>query len=255
MIWRRFDWNSWFIIVASAVTVSVVVPCFVVPCFVVPFFVVRLDVARRRPRAARRSSIAGVVAAMGALLLAPTMWTLGSLRAGVSGPLPFAQPERNTVSSSTGNQITPNGGFQFPSISVPSLTAYLREHRAGERWDLAVQSAGPAEELIISSGESVMAIGGFVGSDPIETAGRLRQRVRDGELRYFLLATRVGGGLIPGLFGLGDTTAWVGDRCPVVSTDVWEHGAVEDTAKPGTQAFPGGPTAAAFQLYDCKGFS
>ena len=243
-IWRRFDWNRW-VSVFAAIAVATVITIIVVAW---------LNAVRTRTVPSRRRAITGIFAVVAALLIAPIVWTVGSLRSGVNGPLPFAQPVRNRVSASTGNQITPNGGFQFPSISVASLVAYLEPHRAGERWDLAVQSAGPAEELIITSGQSVMAIGGFVGSDPIATADQLRAFVRNGELRYFLLSTGSGGGLIPGLLGLADNTTWVADGCRVVSSDVWEHGASQDTARPGTQAFPGGPTAAAFQLYDCRGF-
>jgi hypothetical protein len=187
-----------------------------------------------------------------ALLLPPVVWTQGSLAAGVNATLPFAQPVHAGREDTTANQITPNGGFQFPSLSVPALERYLREHATGERWLLAVQSAGPAEELIIPSGLSVMAIGGFVGADPIQSAADLQQRVRNGEVRYFLLSVTPAG-VIPDLFGDTDVISWIPRRCAAVPSQVWERGAMEDTAEPGTQAFPGGPTAADFQLFDCAG--
>ena len=58
---------------------------------------------------------------------------------------------------------------------------------------------------------------------------------------------------MPGLSRGADSLAWVTRVCVTVPVAEWEGGAGEDTARPGTQAFPGGPTAAAFQLYDCKG--
>ena len=213
LIWRRFDWRTWFIVAFISVLGAVIVGAIVIA--------IRVWVrGAARRQVDRRTAIGLTIASVFAALLAPAMWTQGSL--------------------------------QFPSISVPSLVSYLRDHNHGERWDVAVESACPAEELIISSGEPVMAIGGFIGSDPIEPVGRLQQRVRDGEVRYFLMSAEPGG-LIPALLGNVDSIAWIDQRCRVVPSDVWEHDSTEDTAKPGTRAFPGGPVASAFKLYDCTG--
>jgi 4-amino-4-deoxy-L-arabinose transferase-like glycosyltransferase len=241
-IWRRFDWRTWFIVVAAV---------FVAGCTVLAFVALVL-VRRRRMDLGRRRSVALAATSAVAMMLAPAMWTQGSLQAGVSGAVPFAHPLAAGIVARTGNEITPNGGFQFPSISVPSLVAYLRGHRHGTRWAVAVQSAAPAEEIIIPSGEPVMAVGGFIGSDPIATSEQLRQKVRDGEVRYFFLSATAGG-LIPSLLRSDVPVAWVIKECAVVPVSGWGRDVVEDTARPGTQAFPGGPLAAAFQLYDCKG--
>ncbi|MCU1399826.1 MAG: glycosyltransferase family 39 protein [Acidimicrobiales bacterium] len=242
VIWRRFEWRTWFVVVA-VITIAAAMGAVVIGWL-----------ARRRSvvSTGTRPAIAMTAASVVAVLLAPAMWTQGSLQAGVSGPLPFAHPVRIPSGVPTANRITPNGGFEFPSISVPSLDTFLSEHNTGERWDVAVQSAGPAEELIISSGEPVMAIGGFVGSDPIQSEAQLQEKVRDRELRYFLISSS-SRGLIAGLFGNLESVTWVVKRCAIVSSDVWEHHAKEDTAEPGTQAFPGGPTASTFTLFDCKG--
>lgn len=239
-IWRRFQWRGWFAAV------------FVAAIAVVAFVAASLIARARRPGWLTESRAAVVVAAaIVAVLLAPAMWTQGSLQAGVSGPLPYAQPLSIGAGVTTANQITPNGGFQYPSISVPSLIEYLRAHRNGERWAVAVESAAPAEEIIIAGGDPVMAVGGFIGTDPIISSTGLRAKVRDGEVRYFLLPP--GGGLMPGLLRGVGSLSWVTRDCTVVPVADWEHGAGEDTAKPGTPAFPGGPTATAFQLYDCRG--
>ena len=240
-IWRRFDWRGWSNVVALVAVAAVAVAA-----------VVLVVVARRRGRRLTDACAALLAAAaVAAVLLAPAMWTQGSLQAGVSGPLPYAQPLSIGAGVTTGNQITPNGGFQFPSISVPSLISFLRTHRDGERWAVAVESAAPAEEIIIASGEPVMAVGGFIGTDPIISSRGLQEKVRDGDVRYFFLSPA--GGLMPGLSRGADSLAWVTRACVTVPVAEWDGGAGEDTARPGTQAFPGGPTAAAFQLYDCKG--
>jgi 4-amino-4-deoxy-L-arabinose transferase-like glycosyltransferase len=245
VIWRRFEWRTWMSIVGAVAVVGVLVA--------------GARLWRGRDRAAHlgggvssRVALTIVAAGIAALLLPPLAWTQGSLAAGVNATLPFAQPIHAGRAGTIVNQITPNGGFQFPSLSVPALETFLREHAAGERWLLAVQSAAPAEEVIIPSGLPVMAIGGFIGSDPIESARDLQDRVRNGEVRYFLISV-VPGGVVPGLFGDTDVVSWIPERCAEVPNQVWEGRSPEDTAEPGTQAFPGGPTAANFQLFDCAG--
>lgn len=239
-IWRRFHWRTWFAFVFVVAIAAVVVAA------------ATLVARARRPALLTEPRGGALVAvAIAAVLLAPAMWTQGSLQAGVSGPLPYAQPLSIGAGVATANRITPNGGFQYPSISVPSLIDYLRAHRSGERWVVAVESAAPAEEIIIAGGDPVMAVGGFVGTDPIIGSTGLREKVRNGELRYFLLPPD--GGFMLGLSRGESSMAWVARDCAMVPTAGWERGAGEDTAKPGTPAFPGGPTATAFQLYDCKG--
>ena len=243
VIWRRFDWRTWCSVIAAVAVIGVLVA--------VGVLCLRARASGRT--LSRPAAYAIVGAGICAVLAPPVVWTQGSLASGVNATLPFAQPVRAGGSGTTANQITPNGGFQFPSLSVPALARYLREHAAGERWFLAVQSAGPAEEVIIPTGLPVMAIGGFIGSDPIETVGQLQDRVRTGQVRYFLISV-VPGGVVPGLFGDTKVVSWIPQRCAVVPEQVWEGRAPADTAPPGTQAFPGGPTAANFKLFDCGGF-
>ena len=233
-IWIRFGWRSLFAPVMVGAVAAVVVA----------------GAIRWRRRGRRATGL--TIGAAAALLLLPAIWVQGSLAAGVSGALPYANPKPTGSTAPTGNDITPNGGFQFPSISVRSLVAYLRTQQDHERWIVAVPSAAPAEEIIITSGESVMAIGGFIGSDPIVAVGELERLVHDGKLRFFLLSASPSG---VGLLGIFATvkTSWVSAACRAVDRSDWQKSAVNDTAKPGVRAFVGGPTAAVFELYDCKG--
>ncbi|WP_431898768.1 glycosyltransferase family 39 protein [Nonomuraea sp. bgisy101] len=91
------------------------------------------------------------------------------------------------------------------------LTAYLKEHRNGATWLVAVGSAGQASSLILETGEPVIAMGGFTGADPAMTADRLRELVSSGQLTYVLAG---GGGGRDG--GSAEVTAWVEENCPPV---------------------------------------
>jgi hypothetical protein len=59
--------------------------------------------------------------------------------------------------------------------------------------------------MMLSTGTAVMAIGGFVGSDPSPTLEQFQQYVADGEIRYFV-SGGMGGG--PGR-GNSEIATWV----------------------------------------------
>jgi 4-amino-4-deoxy-L-arabinose transferase-like glycosyltransferase len=207
--------------------------------------------------AAERSSLrcakaAGAVAVASSMLL-PLAWSFTSARAAGTGVLPYANPIASSVSG-LGGPLRPNGGFTFPAADQASLVGYLRSKRTSEKWLVAVQSAAQAESIIIDHGEPVMAMGGFSGSDPILTTESLTALIRKGSVRFFLIPAAGGGG-IPGGFGggpgggrSGPATALVTASCATVPTADWNTSAATSN---GQQAFPGGPSSATFDLYDC----
>ncbi|GLY90076.1 glycosyltransferase family 39 protein [Actinoallomurus iriomotensis] len=109
---------------------------------------------------------------------------------------------------------SPGGGF--PGGGGPGgeastqLISYLQKNRGGATWLLAVSSAMSASSIIIKTGEPVMAMGGFTGSDPAMTVSKLQQYVKSGKLRFVM----VGGGGPPG--GSSDVTSWVTKNCQAV---------------------------------------
>lgn len=92
------------------------------------------------------------------------------------------------------------------------LAAYLVANQGDATWLVAVSSAQQASGLILSTGEPVIAMGGFTGSDPAMTVDRLRSLVSSGQLRYVLSAS--GGG--PGGRGNTEVTTWVRQNCTAV---------------------------------------
>ncbi|MER8219538.1 glycosyltransferase family 39 protein [Streptomyces sp. NPDC094143] len=76
-------------------------------------------------------------------------------------------------------------------------------------WAAAAIGAQNAASYQLSTGEPVMAIGGFNGSDPSPTLARFQQYVADGRIHYFI-ASGTGGGM--GRSGDGTSaqiTSWV----------------------------------------------
>ena len=106
------------------------------------------------------------------------------------------------------------GGAGGDSAST-ALIAYLEAHQGTAKYLVATVSANQAAPIILATGKPVMALGGFLGSDPILTVAQLQSLVREGQIRYFLL----GGG--PGGFGGGSgnsaVESWVTSDCTAVT--------------------------------------
>jgi hypothetical protein len=76
-------------------------------------------------------------------------------------------------------------------------------------WAAAAIGAQNAASYQLSTGEPVMAIGGFNGSDPSPTLARFQQYVADGRIHYFI-ASGTGGGMGRGGDGTSaQITSWV----------------------------------------------
>lgn len=98
-----------------------------------------------------------------------------------------------------------------------ALVQYLVANRNGASWIVAVSSSQEAAPTIIDTGEPVMAIGGFTGSDNALSVDQLKEYVAAGKLRYFI----AGGGR--GGFGGGDAevTRWVEEHGTLVDASEW----------------------------------
>ncbi|MBX3521060.1 MAG: glycosyltransferase family 39 protein [Xanthobacteraceae bacterium] len=67
------------------------------------------------------------------------------------------------------------------------LISFLKEQRNGEKFLVAVENALLAGPLIIATGEPVMALGGYLGTDPILTPEKLTALAENGTLRFVML--------------------------------------------------------------------
>ncbi|MEU1006218.1 ArnT family glycosyltransferase [Streptomyces tibetensis] len=89
------------------------------------------------------------------------------------------------------------------------LIAYLKKHQDGAKWLLAVSSSQGAAQLILSSGEPVISMWGWSGSDRAMTLAKLKELVKKGELHYVQLGGGMGGGPGGGSTVSSEVTAWV----------------------------------------------
>ncbi|MFE5394903.1 ArnT family glycosyltransferase [Streptomyces sp. NPDC056568] len=117
------------------------------------------------------------------------------------------------------------------------LVAYLKKHRDGAKWLLAVSGSQSAAQLVLSSGEPVISMWGWSGSDKAMTLARLKELVRAGELHYVQVGGQgMGGGMGGGSSISSEVTEWV-----------QEHGtAVEASEYGGTSS--AGNTSGLYRL-------
>jgi 4-amino-4-deoxy-L-arabinose transferase-like glycosyltransferase len=99
------------------------------------------------------------------------------------------------------------GGLGGNTQVAAVLTRLLVRGAAGYRWTAATVGAESAAPLQLASGEPVMAIGGFNGTDDAPTLAEFERMVAAGEIHYFIGANQAsfGGGSGPA----AQITAWV----------------------------------------------
>ena len=99
------------------------------------------------------------------------------------------------------------GGLAGNTQVSSALTTLLKHGASGYRWAAATVSSDSAAPLQLASGDPIMSIGGFNGTDPAPTLAQFERYVADHEIHYFVGANSdsFGG-------GSGDAaqiTAWV----------------------------------------------
>jgi 4-amino-4-deoxy-L-arabinose transferase-like glycosyltransferase len=204
---------------------------------------------RRTGRWATRSARNALATGVLALLLVPAVWSGISIASANNGTLPVAGPA-TAMNSGFGGMGQLNAGdvppanADFPAMNgenpvaggenpgtagaAPSgagqngggmgqidaqMLAWLEAQQGDTVYLVAVSSANQASSIIVETGKSVMALGGFSGSDPILTTDDLAQLVANGTIRYVLLGGQGG--------GQSDLTTWITQHGTLVSASEW----------------------------------
>lgn len=110
-------------------------------------------------------------------------------------------PEPATTDSTSGARDGEPGGGDAGNTALPELLT-----SANNRWAAATVGAQSAAGLELSTGASIMAIGGFTGSDNAPTLARFQEYVHNGEIHYFFAGGGPGGGRGG---SASEITAWV----------------------------------------------
>ncbi|MCU1600857.1 MAG: glycosyl transferase family 39 [Frankiales bacterium] len=170
----------------------------------------------------RKAFLPAVVAlALVASLSAPALAAVATASTTHSGAIPSASPSSGLGPGGgafRGGGGTPTAGFRGGGMgnlldaSTPSaaLVAALKASASAYTWVAAAIGSNAAAGPQLASGEPVMAIGGFNGSDPTPTLAEFQKLVAAKKVHYFLGGGSTGGG--PGQASGGTSSAittWV----------------------------------------------
>ena len=120
---------------------------------------------------------------LAAVLVIPSAWALSSVLVPGPGAIPSADLGRLIPIAGE----TPQRIRLVEPYDPAGLIAFLQANRGGERYLLATTTTRLAAPIIISSGDAVMAMGGFHGLDPILTPETLAGMVDAKEIRFVMV--------------------------------------------------------------------
>jgi len=186
------------------------------------------------------------IAFMG-LLIAPTVWSFTPMFHSMNGSSPSAGLEL-FLSRQRGNSIVTDDS---------KLIKFLEANRKNEKYLVEVPSAMTyGSDLILKTGEPVLTLGGFMGSDPILTVDQFKQLVADGAIRYAIATGGTNRGMgMAGAMGGNSNNAimnWIKANGRVVPDSEWKDStsSKKQTGNQGLDGF-GGRTNST-ELYDLK---
>ncbi|MDR3600843.1 MAG: glycosyltransferase family 39 protein [Desulfosporosinus sp.] len=181
------------------------------------------------------------------LLTAPMVWSFTPLFHQMNGSSPSAGLELFS-SKQQGNPMVSDNSM---------LIQFLEANRTNEKYLVEVPSAMTyGSDLILKTGEPVLTLGGFSGSDPILTVDQFKQLVADGDIRYAMASGGTGRGM--GMAGAGGNNSnsaimsWIKANGKLVPDSEWKATttAKKQTGNQGFSGFGGGTNSTA--LYDLK---
>ncbi|MEU5319235.1 glycosyltransferase family 39 protein [Streptomyces sp. NPDC021056] len=92
--------------------------------------------------------------------------------------------ESDSASRTGGSAGGMGGGTQVSSAMI----TYLKKNQDGATWLVAVATDQTASSIILESGEPVISMGGWSGSDDAMTLAKLKSLVKAGKLHYIVIS-------------------------------------------------------------------
>jgi 4-amino-4-deoxy-L-arabinose transferase-like glycosyltransferase len=130
----------------------------------------------------------------------------GGLPGGFAGGFPGGFP--GGAGGTGGTRAGGLGGLLTGSTPSAAVVAALQENADSFTWVAAAVGSNSASGYQLATGDAVMPIGGFNGTDPSPTLAQFQQDVSAGKVHYFIgSGTRRGGG--SGSSDSSDIATWV----------------------------------------------
>ena len=155
------------------------------------------------------------------ILIAPIVWSFTPLFHPMDGRSPSAGLELFSNKQKENSNISSN----------LKLIKFLKTNRKNEKYLVEVPSAIIyGSNLILATGEPVLTLGGFSGSDPILTVEQFKQLVADGAIRYAIVSgdTSRGMGLAGAVGGNLNNAimSWIEANGKVVPDSEWNNSTI-----------------------------
>ncbi|MFF3848824.1 hypothetical protein [Streptomyces sp. NPDC002328] len=179
-------------------------------------------------RFARRRRLMGIAAltAIVALLAGPTAYAASAATSTPNGTNPTAGPSTGGGGMGRGSGGgtgggPKEGGTQRPTGTAPTggdtqvsseMITYLKKNQDGATWLVAVATDQTAASIILESGEPVISMGGWSGTDDAMTLTKLKSLVKSGKLHYIVItdSSRAGSNT--------ETATWVKSNATAITT-------------------------------------
>jgi hypothetical protein len=127
--------------------------------------------------------------------------------AGGSGAVPGGTDGAFSLGGTRGGGA--GGGLLDASTPSAALTAALEKDARHYTWIAATVGANSAAGYQLATGDAVMAIGGFNGTDPWPTLSGFEKLVGEHEIHYFIAAGSGGGAGVGGSAESSEISSWV----------------------------------------------
>jgi 4-amino-4-deoxy-L-arabinose transferase-like glycosyltransferase len=155
---------------------------------------------------------------------------------------PLGLPPGGALRGASGPGDGPGGA----SVSK-ALVKYLEAHQGNATYLAAAVGSNMAGSIALSSGRNVIAMGGFMGSDPTPSLAQLKHLIATGQLHYVLLEGGQGAGSAGGSAGANRTA---GGRPNGGSSGGGSSAAGGSAAGGPNGGSPGGATSGVTQARD-----
>jgi len=177
IISRYAGWSEWL------------APLVVISCVCLSFALILLKIFFLERKGVFRLAFTLMAVCIALLFAAPAIWSASPIIYGLSQGNPIAIPESSMNAQTQNTALLRQNRTESESVKVfqSDVIRYLMRNRKGSEYIGAVQNAGTAENIILSTGMPVMTIGGYNGSDPILTIKAFERIVKKGNIRYFLI--------------------------------------------------------------------
>jgi len=162
------------------------------------------------------------------ILVAPTVWSFTPMFHQMNGSSPSAGLELFS-----GKQ---QGYGATTTTDNSKLIKFLKANRKNEKYLVEVPSAMTyGSDLILKTGEPILTLGGFSGSDPILTVNQFKQLVANGDIRYAMASAGSSNGMgFRGATGSSNSNSaimsWIKSNGKIVPENEWK-----DSTRPATK--------------------